>query len=77
MDDEGFVPISVIAGFNRLQALTQDTDLIKEVSLASLKWFYQRIILICCLVTARQYSCWDERRQNQKNAQLAGLGGRQ
>ena len=37
MDDEGFVPISVIAGFNRLQALTQDTDLIKEVSLASLK----------------------------------------
>ena len=33
MDDEGFVPISVIAGFNRLQALTQDTDLIKEVGL--------------------------------------------
>ena len=32
MDDEGFVPVSVIAGFNRLQALTQDTDLIKEVS---------------------------------------------
>ena len=31
MDEEGFVPISVIAGFNRLQALTQDTDLIKEV----------------------------------------------
>ena len=31
MDEEGFVPISVIANFNRLQALTQDTDLIKEV----------------------------------------------
>lgn len=33
MDEEGFVPISVIARFNRLQALTQDTDLIKEVKL--------------------------------------------
>ena len=31
MDEEGFVPISVIANFNRLQALTQDTELIKEV----------------------------------------------
>ncbi|XP_065884842.1 la-related protein 1B-like isoform X2 [Dysidea avara] len=30
MDEEGFVPISVIANFNRLQALTQDTELIKE-----------------------------------------------
>ena len=46
MDEEGFVPISVIAGFNRLQALTQDTDLIKEVCVLMLlkNSFY---VLLC------------------------------
>jgi len=53
MDEEGFVPISVIAGFNRLQALTQDTDLIKEVK----HYFLLKIVLsvskLCCTVIAR------------------------
>lgn len=48
MDEEGFVPISVIAGFNRLQALTQDTDLIKEVKY----YFLKNKCLNCCTVIA-------------------------
>lgn len=50
MDEEGFVPISVIAGFNRLQALTQDTDLIKEVRQQRMLAIAHFVLL---LVTAR------------------------
>lgn len=32
MDEEGFVPLTVIGRFNRVRALTQDVPLIKEVS---------------------------------------------
>ncbi len=35
MDKDGFVPVTVIVRFNRVRALTQDTALIKEVSLTA------------------------------------------
>lgn len=31
MDNEGFVPLNVIGRFNRVRALTQDLNLIREV----------------------------------------------
>jgi la-related protein 1 len=36
MDQEGFLPIGLIASFHRVQALTTDLSLILEVSRASL-----------------------------------------
>lgn len=53
MDEEGFVPISVIAGFNRLQALTQDTDLIKEVC-AFEEYLNAYFIMLCSRCKAAQ-----------------------
>lgn len=31
MDDEGYVPLDVIAGFNRVRMLTTDKNVLKEV----------------------------------------------
>lgn len=33
MDGEGYVPLSVVGRFNRVRALTQDLNLIKEVGM--------------------------------------------
>ena len=47
MDGEGYVPISVIAGFNRVRSLTNDVNLIREVCL-----IFDHHVFICCGVQA-------------------------
>lgn len=42
MDDQGFLPISLIASFHRVQALTTDVNLILEVNV----FFYVSVALI-------------------------------
>jgi len=45
MDDDGFLPINFIAGFQRVQALTKDIDVILEVLLL-LVLLYSRLALL-------------------------------
>ncbi len=40
MDSQGYVPMSLIAGFNKVQQLTKDLRLIIEVSFSGFPCFY-------------------------------------
>lgn len=55
MDSKGFLPISLIASFHRVQALTTDINLIKEVTLTSdLPLFldtHQRLLSLVCVIS--------------------------
>lgn len=64
MDSQGFLPISLIAGFHRVQALTMDINLIMEVmthhhsvkgcsylALGYLKMFWHTLAINCLSLT--------------------------
>ncbi len=44
MDSEGWIPISLIASFHRVQALTQDVPLIISVSIVNTHHLYSCIL---------------------------------
>ena len=56
MDAEGFIPISLIASFYRVQALSQDQDVILQVCISSFELQYalawatpkQRVLIGWC-----------------------------
>lgn len=48
MDQEGFLPVALIASFHRVQALTTDVSLILEVGSSAAQ-------LLCCFISDRVY----------------------
>lgn len=49
MDAEGYVHLNVIGRFNRVRALTQDVELIKEVNPANYLVVYCMLMVVCTL----------------------------
>lgn len=52
MDSKGFLPISLIASFHRVQALTTDINLIKEVTVDPLPLLSQSLLSLDCVVSS-------------------------
>lgn len=70
MDTKGFLPISLIASFHRVQALTTDINLIKEVTLTYL--FFRTRTLEVIIVSLR-YICFYVYEQAVKNSDVVEL----
>ncbi len=67
MDSKGFLPISLIASFHRVQALTTDVNLIKEVTIDPSPLLFQSLLSLCC------YICFCVYEQALKNSEVVEL----